>query len=258
MNLRFVGTCACDYSPLLRTELRDALDLDARRSSCALLDGCLLIDCGDHTPDSLRIQRIPLSAIDTLLLTHLHSDHYNPAHIRAIAQAAPRPLAVAAHESALPALRADLIGANVRLIPLKYLEATEISGYAVTALPANHTACPAHYLIERGGKSLLYATDGAWILYDALYALKGKRLDAAAFDATVGDYTGDFRAGEHNSIPMLRLLLPSLRTIDALRPDTAVYLTHIAPSLHQPHREEAPRLAREGLLLAHDGLTVEI
>ena len=146
----------------------------------------------------------------------------------------------------------------MRLLPLKYLEATEISGYAVTALPANHTACPAHYLIERGGKSLLYATDGAWILYDALYALKGKRLDAAAFDATVGDYTGDFRAGEHNSIPMLRLLLPSLRTVDALRPDTAVYLTHIAPSLHQPHREEAPRLAREGLLLAHDGLTVEI
>ena len=114
------------------------------------------------------------------------------------------------------------------------------------------------HLIERGGKSLLYATDGAWILYDALYALKGKRLDAAAFDATVGDYTGDFRAGEHNSIHMLRLLLPSLRTVDALRPDTAVYLTHIAPSLHQPHRDEAPRLAREGLILAHDGLTVEI
>ena len=258
MNLCFVGTCACDYSPRLRTDLRDKLDLDARRSSCALLDGRLLIDCGDHTLDALRIQSIPLAALDTLLLTHLHSDHYNPAHIRVLAEAAPRLLTVAAHESALPELRADLADAHVRLIPLQYLETTEISGYAVTALPANHTACPAHYLIERSGKSLFYATDGAWILYDALYALKGKRLDAAAFDATVGDYTGDFRAGEHNSIPMLRLLLPSLRTIDALRPDTAVYLTHIAPSLHQPHREEAPRLAREGLLLAHDGLTVEI
>lgn len=258
MKIRFVGTCACDYSPLLKTTLRDRLDKDARRSSCALIDGHVLIDCGDHALDSLRIQNLSLSAIDAVLLTHLHSDHYNAEHIRAIASAAPRELVVAAHEGAMEELHQALQGCNARLLPLKYLEETEIVGLDVTALPANHTCHPAHYLIKSGDRKLYYATDGAWILYDALYHLKGQKVDLIALDATVGDYEGDFRVGEHNSIPMIRLMLASLSKLEIYKPDAKIYLTHIAPSLHKPHDQTVRALVPEGLLVAYDGLEVEI
>ena len=85
-----------------------------------------------------------------------------------------------------------------------------------------------------------------------------KRLIAERFAQARNTYNREAKVQGEVAAKMLRLLLPSLRTIDALRPDTAVYLTHIAPSLHQPHRDEAPRLAREGMILAHDGLTVDI
>ena len=47
MNALFLGTCACDYSPKLKTEFADTFDFDARRSSAFLLNGRYLIDCGD-------------------------------------------------------------------------------------------------------------------------------------------------------------------------------------------------------------------
>lgn len=43
MKFRFIGTAACDYSPLLNTIFKNSLDKDARRSSAALLDGHILI-----------------------------------------------------------------------------------------------------------------------------------------------------------------------------------------------------------------------
>ena len=77
-------------------------------------------------------------------------------------------------------------------------------------------------------------------------------------DATVGDYEGDFRVGEHNSIPMIRLMLASLSQLEIYKPDAKIYLTHIAPSLHKPHDQTVRALAPEGLLVAYDGLEVEI
>jgi ABC-type sugar transport system permease subunit len=94
MKFRFIGTAACDYSPLLQTVYKDILDKDARRSSAVLVDGHILVDCGHHTLDSLRIQEISCGDIDILLLTHMHNDHYIPENIKAIACASQRELPI--------------------------------------------------------------------------------------------------------------------------------------------------------------------
>ena len=62
-ELLFLGTCACDFSPRLKTDLKNKFDKDARRSSALLIDGHMLIDCGYHTVESLGIAGIPLSDI---------------------------------------------------------------------------------------------------------------------------------------------------------------------------------------------------
>lgn len=259
MKIRFVGTCACDYSPLLKTVYKDCLDKDVRRSSCALIDGHILIDCGHHTLDSLRIQKIAQADIDILFLTHLHGDHYQPESIKTIAAAAERKLKVYAHEAAVPELTESLNGANVEIIGLPYLKKTQIGEEAyVSALPANHTSFPSHYLLEISGKKLYYATDGAWIMYDALYYLRGQNVDMMVFDGTCGDYEGDFRIAEHNSIRMIRSMCRSLKKLGVYKKDAKLYLTHIAPSLHKSHEETAEKLKKSRLSLAYDGLEEEI
>ena len=259
MKIRFVGTCARDYSPLLQTVFKDSLDKDARRSSCALVDGHILIDCGHHTLDSLRIQQILPETIDILLLTHLHDDHYQPDSIRTIAAAAERTLQVYAQANAVPELAEALAGANVEIIGLSFLEKIRIGEETfVSALPANHTRFPAHYLIEIEGKKLFYATDGAWIMYDTLYYLWGQNVDMVVFDATCGDYEGDFRVAEHNSIRMIRSMCRSLKKLNVYKKDAKLYLTHSAPSLHKSHEETAEKVRKSKLLVAYDGLEEEI
>ena len=94
MDILFLGTCACDYSPLLQTTYKDVFDKDARRSSCALIEGKYLVDCGQHCLDELRIANVDLAQITDIFVTHFHSDHYNVECISKIAKAASRKLRV--------------------------------------------------------------------------------------------------------------------------------------------------------------------
>ena len=130
----------------------------------------------------------------------------------------------------------------------------------VTGMPANHDgdAHPQHFMIECCGKRLFYGCDGAWLLNETYGFMRRKRFDALILDATVGDYEGDLRMSEHNSIPMIRLMLPSLRKVGIIDGQSALWLSHIAPSLHAPH-ERTVEIARAfGADVAYDGLKIEI
>ena len=117
---------------------------------------------------------------------------------------------------------------------------------------------PLHYLIEEGGRRLFYGCDGGWLLTATLEALIGKRIDLFVFDGTVGDYEGDERLAAHNSIPMIRLMLKSMRPLGVFAPNGRIYLSHLARTLHRPHAETQEILARDGLYAAFDGLTLDI
>ena len=58
IQFTFLGTCAADFSPRLTGDCKNRFDRDARRASCALINGRYLLDCGPHCPDSLRIAGI--------------------------------------------------------------------------------------------------------------------------------------------------------------------------------------------------------
>lgn len=258
MKFRFIGTAAHDYSPLLNTIYKDSLDKDARRSSAALVDGHILIDCGTHALESLRIQNIAYESIDIVLLTHLHDDHYEPEHLKTLASAANRTLSIYVSETAVPQVEAELEGSNVTVYGVKYGKKVEIcEDTVITGLPANHTQHPVHYLIKISGKKIYYATDGAWIMYDAFYALRDVDLDLLVFDATVGDYEGDYRVAEHNSIPMVRAMLCSFSKFNVCN-NGRTFITHIAPSLHKTHAETEKILKNDKIEVAYDGLEIEI
>ena len=254
IQFTFLGTCAADFSPRLTGDCKNRFDRDARRASCALINGRYLLDCGPHCPDSLRIAGIDPGGITDIILTHLHDDHFNVKSVEYVASRHPVRLYVRA-DAVLPHME------NVTVVRLNCYEKYALDeNVFVTGLPANHDArsCPQHLLIEVEGKKIFYGMDGGWLLNGTYAALWHKNLDLCVLDGTCGDYTGDFRMGEHNSIPMIRLMLPSFRTVGIIDSHTLVYISHLAPSLHKPHEETVRICEKDGIRTAFDGLTLSL
>ena len=251
IELQFLGTCACDFSPRLKTDLKDKFDKDCRRSSALLLDGKYLIDCGVHTVESLRIAGVDTSLITDVLITHTHLDHYNEDNIKELACGRSVPLRVWLREGAQPK---DLGNADVHYT--EQFKPYTIGDLSLTAIPANHdpNATPQHFIIEYKGKKLYYGCDGGWFKNESFIFLKKAGLDLAVIDCTVGNYDGDFRIGEHNSIPMVKMMLPSLLTTGAIKKDTKIILSHLAPSLHESHEKTEAIAAEFGATVAYDGM----
>ena len=250
-DLKFLGTSACEFSDKLNGEFKNCFDKDARRSSAILMCGTYLVDCGIYALESLRIASVPLSDITNVFVTHLHRDHYKWENLVAIAKEARKPLRIWVREGAeiAPIDNAEII----EMTP--FVEYTVDSDISVIGMPANHDplAHPQHFIFKKGGKKIFYGCDGGWFVNLTFKFLTNQKLDLAVLDSTVGDYDGDFRVGEHNSISMIRLLLPSLRTIGAIREDTKIILSHLAPSLHKSHSETEKIAETLGAAVAYDG-----
>lgn len=256
LEILFLGTCAADFSPKLKEEYKGVFDLDARRSSSMLINGKYLVDCGPHTLDSIRIAGVDCNNITDIFMTHLHDDHFCTENIEIIAKGRKSPLCLW--------IREDAPDPHIENVEIKRISAfTEKKvgeSVALTGLLANHEASsyPLHLLIKIGEKQIFYGCDGGWLINQTYEYLKRKELDAAILDCTVGDYLGDYRIAEHNCIPMLRVMLPSLMTEKIITEKTSVIFSHIAPSLHKPHTQTAEIVREMGAALAYDGMKLII
>jgi phosphoribosyl 1,2-cyclic phosphate phosphodiesterase len=225
VKIQVLGTCACDYSDKLKNEFRDKFDNDARRSSAVLINDHVLIDCGEHILESLDILNIPYAQITDILITHTHDDHFNPQNIEKIAKNRHTPLNLWVRKDAkIP----EIFGITLkRLSPYCKVE-LEKDAY-ITSLIANHdpSTFPQHFLLEIYGKKMFYGCDGAWLLTQTYNYLSNTNLDLMVFDATVGDYIGDYRLAEHNSIPMIRLMIPSLKVNGTINDKTKIIINKL-------------------------------
>ncbi len=256
LNIKFLGTCACDFSPKLENEYKDSFGIDERRSSSVLVNGKYLVDAGMHILDSLRIAEIDSSKITDIFVSHIHSDHFNANNIEKIAKNRKNPVRVWIREDAIVPEIKNV--EYVRITPYEKYGADE--GVYVTGVIANHDpdAAPQHLIIEINGKKLFYGCDGAWLLTKTYNFIKKADFDIMILDATIGDYFGDYRIGEHNSIPMLRVMLPSLRGEGVITDKTRVIFSHIAPSLHKPHTEIVKAANELGATVAFDGMEITL
>ena len=255
-NIKFLGTCACDFSPKLENEYKDNFGINERRASSVLLCGKYLIDAGMHILDSIRIAGVDVSMITDIFVSHTHSDHFDSENIEKIAKNSKKPLRVWIREDAnVP--KSDNVE-YVRMTP--YVRYEVEKDVFVTGAVANHDpdAAPQHFILEANEKKLFYGCDGAWLITRTYNFIKRADFDVAIFDATMGDYNGDYRIGEHNSIPMLRVMLPSLKGERAITDKTKVIFSHIAPSLHKTHTEIVKTAKELGASVAYDGMEISL
>lgn len=239
MKLTFLGTsagenypalwCRCPHCEYARTHKGRNL----RRHSCALLDDDVMLDMPSHAITTAEQLGLDLTGIRTLLVTHDHSDHFDPLNIicrvRPAARGAwyhppavfdpsamdrwvgprftPLPrLDVFGHESVWKAMN----GLNIHiggygdqgktdgeddplattfhaLTPGKTVSLPD-RGLRFTPVVSRH-GLPGHvynYVIERGGKTILYACDCGGYDPDMYDVLMRFRYDCVVFEGTFG------------------------------------------------------------------------
>ena len=259
LRLRFLGTGAADWDgPDERGE--------RRRLSSVLIDNCTVIDFTKTAEDMLPAGVRP----DTILYTHSHDDHYDPA---AALRAGVR--RVFAHESWADGARAEFARAaqemNVAapsVTALAFGETVAVGGVLYTCVPANHATArkgehTAMYLLECGAERILYATDTGGVTAEAArivgidaHVHPGRPITALIMEATMGvDYADDFRIYTHSSVAtvaqLVRVLTQTKRYLPP--PGRKVYLTHMAKTLHGSQAEVAAAVPSP-LAPAYDGL----
>ena len=250
MKLTFLGTGAADWD-------WQNMPPGTRGSTATLVGKSCLIDAGPTVASSLARLGMKPSQIAHVVITHSHSDHFNPATVASIAEARRGKLTVWAAPQALAALE------GVSCVRSEVAAGTRFKcgRFAFTALPSNHlTSLPEeqtlNYLVESDEKTLLYALDGAWMLAKAksllTHALQGRALDAVVWDATCGPTLNDWRFAEHNDLAMIDAMRKSMLGARLISPDTRHVFDHLARTLWP-----ADAAARAALAAEYDGTIAE-
>lgn len=239
MEFLFLGTGASDWHG---TDERGEI----RRWTSTLLDGELLIDLTKTVLDVIPDR----SAVTDVFFTHSHDDHFDPEALCALA-----PCRVYAHESWAGCIR----GEGLTVIPLRVNVPVRAAGFTVIPMPSNHFSdreneTTLHFLVEKEGKRLLYATDGGWLSTAESRIIGAKTLDAAVFDATVGDgHSDDWQIFHHNSLDMIRLMCASMRKTGRLKETSPVFLTHLSRVLHGT-QSELEKTVEPPMIPCRDGM----
>lgn len=263
IELLFLGTGAADWSKKYPPVGKLMGRGEVRGMTSMLVNGQILIDCGPTVLDVMQRYEVQASEITDILLTHTHADHFHKSSILAIANsrdAALAPLKFWGHPEALKLVPQSN---RIETCPVEIGNTVRIHGFDITGLGANHAVGSSKeecliYLIEGATKSVLYATDTAWLPTKTWLGLQRVKLDTIIWDATVGEKAGDYRIFSHNDLAMIRQMNRSLRKRKVLKPDAKSILTHMARTLHPSHEELERKLLPEGLMPAYDGMTVTV
>lgn len=213
----------------------------------------VLIDCGASSLVALQKAGIDRCAIDAILLTHFHADHFGGIPFFILDQQfnvkRTRPLQVAgppglpdwyARAMALAFPGERTLPFELTLREVKIGAAETLAGMTVTAFHVVHDdragPCLA-YRIESGGKTLCYSGDTEWT--DALIAAAR---DADLFICEC--YTYDKPRKSHMALSVLRQHLPA---IGAKR----VILTHMSEDM-------LARMSEVEFDCALDGMVVDV
>ena len=289
MKLNFLGTgagegypgfwCRCPHCEYARSHG----GRNVRGYSAAALDDTLLLDCGPTAFPTAGRLGLDLTQAKTLLITHPHEDHVLPLQLmwRAAneqncglpfeektrhggARFTPiQPLTVygnAFTEELLRGIWSPEIWEKNRMtfVRVKEGEAFEADGYRITPVRGNHSKPGfAHsYIIEKGGRVLLYALDSGGFDADQQELLRQHVYNAVVMEGTYGlNSAGD---GHHMSLQKNVEWLRFFRENGCCAKDFRFYLTHMSPHWCPPHDQYVEIAARHGLEVAYDGLEIEV
>ncbi len=278
MKIQYLGTAAAEGTPSPFCECdvceyaRAHGGKNIRTRTQALLDGRLLIDFSPDTFLHTLRDGSRLCYLDGCLITHPHSDHFAPKELFWCVKSVgmmktPKSFHIYGSDDVMDQLRAekydvDVIAlekeGGVTLHPLKVFEPSEVAGYRVTPLKADHpTREPFLYIIEKGGKSMLYATDTG-MLPEVTWEYLAKIdtvFDLVSYDATYLLREADNRY--HMNLKGNAEMRERLASMGRVSKDTKHVLLHFSHKGTLSHDALEPIARERGFIPAYDGLEIE-
>jgi phosphoribosyl 1,2-cyclic phosphate phosphodiesterase len=277
MRIKVLGTAAAEGVPAMFcncencVKARELKGKNLRARTQALIDNDLLIDFSDDTYLNGQRFGIDLSAIKYFLITHAHSDHLSPwefDNLNAGVNRTEKKVFILGGKYILDeivrvcprSINGLMEKGVVEFIELSPFVKTKIGEYAITPLKANHAGGNAMvYIIEKGGKSMLYCLDTGKLPEEDFEFMKGIKnpFDFVLIDCTYGRVPAD-KYGGHLSLYDGVNQINLMKQAGAVSDKTDVMVTHFA-HWHIPSHEAMEEMASEfGYEVSYDGIEKEI
>lgn len=271
MKLTLLGTGAAEAIPdpfcscrVCETARREG-GPHVRARATALVNDDLLIDLGPDLLTSANAARRYLGDLQTLLITHCHSDHWLPQNLYwrkpGFTPTEMAPLTIYGPADALSDITPELAeSAHFSWQAVTAGDRWTAGPYTITAIPATHGGGmlePLLYVIERAGRRLFYSTDtgphheAAWELLRSLAPMH-----LIVLDATSGLGSG----GEaHHGIAQFWATRERMIKEGILVPGTTSLVAHhFSHNGGLTHDELVERYGEHDVAVAYDGLVLDI
>ena len=273
MKLKYLGTAAAEGIPGMFCNCRvcrNALKIrgkEIKTRSQALLDDKLLIDFPADTYMHILNQGLDLRNIHNVIITHSHADHFYPNDFFCIKEGTAydiveEPLNIyvteAGYNEALRQLAEDMDETRVKFHKIAPFEPFDVEDYHIIPLAADHDSSsnPVIYIIEKGGKSLLYAHDTG-IFPDSTwdYLEKyNKKFELISLDCTGMAQKNWIRS--HLCLNTDKEVYDRLTEIGVCDKNTIVYVNHFSHNGMLTHKELVVEAEKYGFLVTYDSLEV--
>ncbi len=275
MKLKYLGTAAAEGAPAFfcncdnckRVALLGGKNIRTR--SQAIIDGDLLIDYPSDTYWHFIDNNIDMLGIKNLLITHTHDDHIYAPDLQYTRTGFSKPpvdwhgVTVWGSKDLIPLINSYVKNSNgfFRYSEIVAFNTYTVGDYNVTPLKAYHgTENPFIYIVEKQGKSILYAHDTGEFPKETLEYLEKSniKLNAVSLDCTFSNYEG-FDTYGHQGIGVNKLTRKQLIEIGVADQNTKFILNHFSHNRKGVVYEDfLPIAQKAGFLVSYDGMEVEI
>lgn len=279
MKITYLGTAAAEgvpatfcNCPTCKT-VRKIGGKEFRSRTQMLIDGKLGVD---FPPDAYYHAfrfNVDLSAIEHLLITHSHMDHFYAhdfilrGYKYALDMATPvmhiygnEEVQKVFEECTRREMREEIKN-TLSMTVIKPFEEYKMGEYTVTAFPAAHSQQEQAllFLVEKDKKGYLHLHDTGMPPLEIFSYLKekGKKVQLVSLDCTLVD-THSSTSGRHMGLDENVQVIKRLKADGVANDDTKFVITHFSHN-SAPFTERLKKIEKEyGVIAAYDGMTITI
>lgn len=277
MKLTYLGTAAaegwpaifCDCAGCIRA--RELKGKNIRTRSQALINDDLLLDFCCDTYMHILNYGLDIDRVKDILITHSHEDHFYMDDI-ALRQDGYSPvrqghvLNLYGNEDVAKKYREAVeidyntsLPSSVSMTTLSLYTKTNIGKYVVYPLRADHKQgeeCMIYLIIDKVGKTVLYAHDTGIFHEEVFEFLKDFKLDLVSLDCTSGKQNG---VRNHMGIESCEKVKNRLIEQGSAKEGTKFILNHFSHNSMYLDFDELERDAeKRGFLVSYDRMEIEV
>lgn len=275
MNILYMGTGAAEGIPGLFCHCRvceNARKIRGKelRTRCqAIINQEILMDFGPDTYAHYLQYDFPLPDIDTLLVTHCHTDHFYAADLEmrrdGLAYPTPGKLKIYGNNAVKEKILQEF-GENERVLAVidfqmaKPFTPIDTPKYKIVPLLAKHARdqeCLIYTIEEKKtGKSILYAHDTGIFPEATWKYLKSTNdsFDLISLDCnSMLGKDGKNHMGYEDDLEVIK----GLKDVKKVRDDTRIILNHFSHNSNVTHEEMVKALKNTEIEISYDGMVCE-